>query len=224
MTQRKPTPDSKPKRARKSTNASTTKRTPRGRRVGRPSPIDDAQVRSTICDRIRVGLSDKDAALTAGIGETTFYRWMRTGEDHEIELRQLEHQHDAHERGDADVPALTDEQLDRVEQLMTSTYRQFRQDVIQARAECKLTLITRVRTAAQDPKHWRAAMGLLVAKWPEEFGRRQIELSGVGGAPIEATVRTEPVQPLDSEAVERMAEVMARAGLIPIPEQGDDES
>lgn len=186
-------------------------------KIGRPvALLDDTKVQQTICDRIRIGMSDKDSALTAGVGESTFYRYMRTGEDHEIELRQ-------HEDGTrpADLAPLTEAELLA---LVESPYRMFRQEVIKARAECKLLLLNRVSTASREPRHWRAAMGLLAVKWPDEFGRRTVELTGAGGAPLVPTVRVEPTQPLDADAVLAMQQIMERAELIPSSdhEQGSE--
>jgi len=38
------------------------------------------EVLEKICNAIRLGATYKDAAIGVGVGETTFYRWMRRGE------------------------------------------------------------------------------------------------------------------------------------------------
>lgn len=40
-----------------------------------------------------------------------------------------------------------------------------------AEAEAMLALLTLIRAAAENPKHWRAAAWILERRWPETWGR-----------------------------------------------------
>jgi transposase len=62
-------------------------------------------------------------------------------------------------------------------------YRTFAERAAKAEAEAKVFAIGIVRTAmSQD---WRAAAWLLEHRWPQEWGRRNVEVTGPEGGPVE---------------------------------------
>lgn len=55
-----------------------------------------------------------------------------------------------------------------------------------AEAEAEVTALSRVQLAAQDARHWQAAMTFLERRHPDHWGRRdRIEQTGAGGGPIQ---------------------------------------
>lgn len=49
-------------------------------KMGRKSKLNDEVMRKRLCDAIKLGAHVADACAYAGLGESTFYRWMAEGE------------------------------------------------------------------------------------------------------------------------------------------------
>jgi hypothetical protein len=61
----------------------------------------------------------------------------------------------------------------------------FSQAIIKATSDMRRANIAYI--ADKAPKHWQAAAWLLERRFPDEFGRRSVEVSGPGGGPIATT-------------------------------------
>jgi hypothetical protein len=62
-------------------------------------------------------------------------------------------------------------------------YRTFAERVAKAEADAKVHSIGIVRTAMSED--WRAAAWFLEHRWPHEWGRRNVEVTGPDGGPVE---------------------------------------
>lgn len=169
-----------------------------------------------VIEAIRTGLKQEAAARTAGISETTFYRWKRRGE--------LANKHWA---------TRTPEQR-RVDQ----PYRDFWVGVTRAWDEAHLLFMGSIRTAAvphevtetttiveemADPKDsskqivvktstttrtrrehdWRAAQAMLRARGDTGWNEKaQVEVTGAGGGPV--------VFKLEPDEIDLLSEAMGR--------------
>ena len=126
--------------------------------TGRSTKLTDstwARIKGSVED----GNYARTAALAAGIGETTFYRWRQQGAQDRREGRRTRLAH-------------FDEDL----------------EAAQARAEeYHLEQITQAAQGNDaKPSDWKAAAWLLERKYPDRFARRTArEISGPGGGPVQ---------------------------------------
>ena len=75
--------------------------------------------------------------------------------------------------------------LQKGEQQTSGIYRDFYDAVKAAEQQAKRALLGKLHQSID----WRAAAWILERRWPEEWGRQKMEISGPGGAPmqVEAT-------------------------------------
>ena len=145
--------------------------------VGRQTLCTPETIKA-VCDNITLGLSNRDAAVLAGISEWSFYDWLRRGD---VELDRV---------------AASSRRKVRVRE---EPFTLFSQAVKKAKSVRKQVLIGRIQKAAQggaeyvetktvhrDGKpveetiitkvlhpEWTAAAWLLERMHPQEFGKRQ---------------------------------------------------
>jgi hypothetical protein len=155
------------------------------RRGGRPTLLD-RQRHDTIVASILAGNYEEVSAQAAGVHPATFYRWMA--------------------RGDTALPdPLPDDY--NPDNDPDHIYREFRDDVKQARAQAEQRNILIIQRAA--PTTWQAAAWWLERSYPARYGRRTVlEHTGPEGGPIQ--VRT--LSDIDREIEEALAEMTARHG------------
>lgn len=65
-------------------------------------------------------------------------------------------------------------------------YRDFRDTAIAARTESKVGHVLNLHNAGK--KHWQASAWYLERSYPEQFGRRRLEVTGAEGGPIRVDV------------------------------------
>lgn len=113
----------------RSRGRTTTRQTSKGSKVvtrpmGRPTALTD-RVEETILGNLMQGNSIETSCNLAGVTATTFYRWMQRGED---------------ARETLDTTGVLDEKEDR--------FRDFRESVLDARAQAEARMVQIVHTAA----------------------------------------------------------------------------
>jgi len=110
--------------------------------AGRPCKLTP-ELQAKICKALIDCAPRETAALVAGIGRTTFFKWMAAG---------------------------TPKEDDEDAQVIDPKFRDFRDAVEKAEAQGQEKLIGMVMKAA--PKDWKAAMTMLERRWPQQFARR----------------------------------------------------
>lgn len=125
-------------------------------KVGRPSKLNPDTL-DLICGVIGPGVRRKDAALSIGVSEQTYYSWLRRGNTEQARM---------------DALGLTEPHPDE------AIYVEFLDRTTTAWAEAKATAILTVRQAMNGtlPKgaDWRAAAWWLERTYPTEYGLRRI--------------------------------------------------
>lgn len=119
---------------------------------GRPLSLDPHTANAIVAILER-GLPICDACEAAGIGETTFHRWMRRGKSADRKKTRTREE---------------------------TEFWQFWRAVNSARAKGKVQLLDvlqRAATRAEDPD-WKAAAWMLERMYPKQFGRKYIRIEG----------------------------------------------
>jgi transposase len=177
------------------------------------------EVHDKIVDLIRAGNYASVAARASGIGERTFWRWMKDGEDSDKEFAEYEDYCDdwneltTVERRDPVNQDLR-EFLDSFE-FSEKLYRcwRFWLDVKKAEGEAESTALSQIAKAARDGS-WQAAAWTLERKNPDRWGRRD-RVTHEGG--IDHTHRL-GISEEDANAARQRLEA-AKAKELPAPVQ-----
>jgi hypothetical protein len=161
-------------------------------------------------EAFRSGAFMQDAAARIGWPVATLRQWLKVGAEAVSAVAQgkvrahelTPHQRQCAELHQRTVRAETDARmmmLALVQQQAAGGHTRTETTIRTVNGQATETT-TRTIVAAPDA---RAASWLLAHRWPEDFARRSIEVTGAGGAPIEVDVRS---------AAERLAEVIEAAG------------
>ena len=122
------------------------------------------EVIETLSNWLKLGYYQEDAAVMSGIGESTFYKWMK-------DARELD-------EGEREPESDTDDLL-----------LELIEAVKKSRAESEGAHIRNIRRAA-DNGVWQASAWFLERSHPKKWGRRSaLELSGDDGKPIEFEIK-----------------------------------
>jgi transposase len=150
--------------------------------VARPSKLTP-DVHNEIVQAIKAGAYAEEAALHAGIDESTYYRWMARGR---TELEQL----DTTETLLADIGTKPSNRAKRAErtQLLKQRktlqaeprYREFCKAVLRASADAEVFATATIRRHMKDD--WRAAAWYLERRYPQRWRRRESHEVAVGGS------------------------------------------
>lgn len=176
-----------------STNSPTPRRSNRHK-------LHDPDVLQRLTTGLKAGLYREEAAIGAGIGTSTFYRWMKEGQAH----------------AEAETQAALDN-LDNPEWEPDEPTRQrvIWEAVKEAEATAELAHVANVRQAAMSGA-WQASAWWLERKMPQKWGRHdRVEHSGdvaVAGEPRE-------VVPESEEQRLEIARILADAGALEEQEQ-----
>lgn len=190
-------------------------------RTGRPTKIDaelrrgpDGEkitVADEIVERIRSGASNLDAAQSVGISKSTLQDWLREGA--RASARRLAGEKlTAKERrladfSDREAQALAEWKVEQEIQLgILSTGRE-RLIVTEKRDSAGNLIEKSERREGIEPNaqviEWR-----LERRFPEQYGRQRLEITGPEGGPIPLSIREQASEALAS-AAERLAEGLA---------------
>ena len=113
--------------------------------MARQTPALSQQQRDVCVQVIRDGGTDRAAFGSAAISESTFYDWMKRGED-----------------------LVGQTKLTRVQTAQV----QFLEDIKKARAEAEIRAMRVIQVAMAE--HWQAAAWYLERRYPGQYGRREV--------------------------------------------------
>ena len=132
--------------------------------MARPSKLTD-EVQENICNWLKLGYYQEDAAIMAGISPSTYYEWMKKGESERVALESGE---DALALPDHPLPA-PEEEPSEIE--VVYRFMEFSEAVKKARAEAEGAHIRNIRKAA-DNGVWQASAWFLERSHPKKWGKR----------------------------------------------------
>ena len=118
--------------------------------MARPTKLTPDLIQE-VCNWLKLGYYQEDAATMAGISSSTFYDWMRRGAEGQKAL----------ESGDSPLPDSPDVDM----------YLEFSEAVKKARAEAEGAHIRNIRKAA-DNGTWQASAWFLERSFPKKWGKR----------------------------------------------------
>ena len=125
--------------------------------MARPTKLTP-QLIEDICNWLKLGYYQEDAATMAGISTSTYYDWMKKGEEAQKAL----------ESGQSDsLPAIQED--GEVE--VVNMYSEFSDAIKRARAEAEGAHIRNIRKAA-DNGSWQASAWWLERSMPKKWGKR----------------------------------------------------
>lgn len=125
--------------------------------MARPTKLTP-QLIEDICNWLKLGYYQEDAATMAGISTSTYYDWMKKGEEAQKAL----------ESGQSDsLPAMQED--GEVE--VVNMYSEFSDAIKRARAEAEGAHIRNIRKAA-DNGSWQASAWWLERSMPKKWGKR----------------------------------------------------
>lgn len=137
------------------------------RKGARPKLLDPDRQKNLIA-AIRAGATHEAAAAHAGIGSTTFYRWMDRGRTEDERILN----------GEKPLPE-------------EAPYREIWESVQKAQADAEIRNIAVIQNAASTGT-WQAAAWWLERRMPSKYARR-VEVAGTD-QPVRLTVSTEDVE------------------------------
>ena len=125
--------------------------------MARPTKLTPDLIQE-VCNWLKLGYYQEDAATMAGISASTYYDWMKKGDDAQKAL----------ESGDSSSLPATQEG-DEVE--VVNMFQEFSEAVKKARAEAEGAHIRNIRKAA-DNGTWQASAWFLERSFPKKWGKR----------------------------------------------------
>ena len=146
--------------------------------MARPSKLTD-EVQENICNWLKLGYYQEDAAIMAGISPSTYYEWMKKGDSERIALESGE---DALALPEHPLPA-PEEEPKEIE--VVYRFMEFSEAVKKARAEAEGAHIRNIRKAA-DNGVWQASAWFLERSHPKKWGKRsQLDVIAENDEPIQ---------------------------------------
>ncbi len=125
--------------------------------MARPTKLTH-DVIEDICNWLKLGYYQEDAATMAGISASTFYDWMKKGDEGQKAL----------ESGtSSSLPAIQEDS----EIEIVDMYSEFSEAVKKARAEAEGAHLRNIRRAA-DNGTWQASAWWLERSFPKKWGKR----------------------------------------------------
>tara|TARA_Y100000114_G_scaffold82898_1_gene76590 strand:+ start:499 stop:960 length:462 start_codon:yes stop_codon:yes gene_type:complete len=146
--------------------------------MARPSKLTP-EVQENICNWLKLGYYQEDAAIMAGISPSTYYEWMKKGESERVALESGE---DMLSLPDTSLPAPED---GTPEVELAFPFMEFSEAVKKARAEAEGAHIKNIRKAA-DNGVWQASAWFLERSHPKKWGKRsQLDLVAENDEPVQ---------------------------------------
>ena len=146
--------------------------------MARPSKLTP-EVQENICNWLKLGYYQEDAAIMAGISPSTYYEWMKKGESERVALESGE---DMLALPDTSLPAPED---GTPEVELVFPFMEFSEAVKKARAEAEGAHIKNIRKAA-DNGVWQASAWFLERSHPKKWGKRsQLDLVAENDEPVQ---------------------------------------
>ena len=125
--------------------------------MARPTKLTQDKI-DEICNWLKLGYYQEDAATMAGISTSTYYEWMKKGDEAQKAL----------ESGDpSSLPAVQEDS----EVEVVNMYSEFSDSIKRARAEAEGAHIRNIRKAA-DNGTWQASAWFLERSFPQKWGKR----------------------------------------------------
>lgn len=157
--------------------------------MGRPIKLD-SKLQKQIVKHLSNGVTIEDTCSAVGIAASTYYEWVKRGEEGDIEFSEFsEAVSRAHNA--AKVKAIETIHAAMLpftqKSVSTKTYTETRLNKAGEPYEYKEVSKTETNTRMQGD--WRAAESLLKRRFPDEWSERH-EVTGKGGKPIEIDVET----------------------------------
>lgn len=137
-----------------------------GRPYGRGTKLTK-DVIQTIARAMLAGSFFRDACRHAGIHEATAYRWLARADEPEPEPL------------DGERPV---DYQSRMERWRLAC--EFRDATEKAEADAKIGALARIQKAGREGT-WQADAWYLERRYPAEYGRRSVEVSGPAGGPVQ---------------------------------------
>jgi len=129
-----------------------------------------------ISNWLKMGYYQEDAAVMVGISPSTYYDWMKKGEQSFEEMSNMM-LGDGSEKNDVALDITDDIEI-------VDMYMEFSEAVKKARAEAEGAHIRNIRRAS-DNGVWQASAWWLERSFPKKWGKRSsLEIGGEGGEPI----------------------------------------
>ena len=146
--------------------------------MARPTKLTP-EVQLEICNWLKLGYYQEDAAIMAGISASTYYEWMKKGE---LERVALEEGEKALTLPATSLPASED---GTPELELVYPFMEFSEAVKKARAEAEGAHIRNIRKAA-DNGVWQASAWFLERSHPKKWGKRsQLDLVAENDEPVQ---------------------------------------
>ena len=146
--------------------------------MARPSKLTP-EVQENICNWLKLGYYQEDAAIMAGISPSTYYEWMKKGESERVALESGE---DMLALPDTSLPA-SEDGTPEVE--VVFPFMEFSEAVKKARAEAEGAHIKNIRKAA-DNGVWQASAWFLERSHPKKWGKRsQLDVIAENDEPVQ---------------------------------------
>ena len=146
--------------------------------MARPSKLTP-EVQENICNWLKLGYYQEDAAIMAGISASTYYEWMKKGEQERVALEEGEK---ALTLPDTSLPA-SEDGTPEIE--LIYPFLEFSEAVKKARAEAEGAHIRNIRKAA-DNGVWQASAWFLERSHPKKWGKRsQLDVIAENDEPIQ---------------------------------------
>jgi hypothetical protein len=170
--------------------------------MGRPTKLD-AVLRQTgsgpvtvadeIIERVRGGAARADAAASVGIARSTLQEWVRDGA--RLAARRLagdeltDDEHALADFSDREAEAVAEWKVEQELQLSLLSTARSREVVTEKRDSAGNLLERTTRTEGIEPDA-RVIQWRLERRFPDQYGRQRLELSGPDGGPVPLDLRS----------------------------------
>ena len=134
------------------------------------------EIQETICNWLKLGYYQEDAAIMAGIAPSTYYDWLKKGAEEDSRQDEIKALGD----GSSPLPAI----IEGSDIELVYVFSGFSEAVARARAEAEGAHIKNIRRAA-DNGTWQASAWFLERSFPKKWGKRStLDIDAQGDEPI----------------------------------------